>query len=231
MEHSFSKEYWDEVWTDDRGGSMSVSPPNPHLLTRVGDLRPGTALDAGCGAGAEATWLATQGWMVLGVDVSATALALARERAKAAERAENVTWVQADLATWEPPGLYDLVTTHYAHPPMPQLRFYERIATWVAPGGTLLIVGHLHHSPGADRVGPEGRTDEHGSDPQQNHHHGRHETRPPAAASATAATITAVLSPTTWDVVTAEESQRMVTGPGGGQSTVHDVVVRATRRR
>ena len=36
------------------------------------------------------------------------------------------------------------ITTHYAHPDIPQLAFYERIAAWVGPGGTLLIVGHLH---------------------------------------------------------------------------------------
>ena len=54
-------------------------------------------------------------------------------------------WVQADLSTWNPDARYDLVTTHYAHPAMPQLEFYDRIASWVAPGGTLLIAGHLYH--------------------------------------------------------------------------------------
>ena len=51
-------------------------------------------------------------------------------------------WVEADLGVWDPGTRFDLVTTHYAHPAMPQLDFYERIAGWVAPGGTLLVVGH-----------------------------------------------------------------------------------------
>jgi hypothetical protein len=49
-----------------------------------------------------------------------------------------VHWVEADLSTWQPDARYDLVTTHYAHPAMPQL-------DWDAPAGTLLIVDHLHN--------------------------------------------------------------------------------------
>ena len=52
---------------------------------------------------------------------------------------DRVQWVRADLSVWEPESTYDLVTTHYAHPAMPQLDFYDRIASWVTPGGTLLI--------------------------------------------------------------------------------------------
>ena len=37
-------------------------------------------------------------------------------------------WVQADLSVWDPGTQFDLVTTHYAHPAMPQLDFYDRIA-------------------------------------------------------------------------------------------------------
>jgi hypothetical protein len=41
--------------------------------------------------------------------------------------------MEADLTTWEPDGQFDLVVTTFAHPAMPQLAFYERIAEWVAP--------------------------------------------------------------------------------------------------
>lgn len=134
--HDFDRPYWEEHWRQ-AGTAMD---PNPHLVRETAALTPGTALDAGCGAGTEARWLASRGWDVTAVDIAAAALAHAD--------AANVTWIRADLTVWAPATRFDLVVTHYAHPAMPQLAFYRRIAEWVAPGGTLLIVGHLHgHHP------------------------------------------------------------------------------------
>lgn len=215
MTHSFDEQYWDRIWQGDRAGAMAAGQPNPHLVREVGELTPGTALDAGCGAGAEAIWLATRGWAVTGADVAEAALARAEERAVAGGAGGRVRWVRADLSTWEPGTSYDLVTTHYAHPELPQLEFYDRIASWVAPGGTLLIVGHLHG---------------HGQDDGHGHGHGHgHAEGPPAAASVTAADVTARLDPTVWEVVTAAESSRTLPGPGGRPTTIHDAVVRARR--
>lgn len=98
---------------------------------------------------------------------------------------------------------------------MPQLEFYDRAAAWVAPRGTLLIVGHLHQDATED--GHE-------------HGHGHDSDGPPASASATAATITARLDSAQWDVVTAQESHRTMSGHGGHKTTIHDVVIRVTRR-
>lgn len=204
--HSFDEDYWERHWQDRESGV--AHPPNPYLAAETADLAPGTALDAGCGAGAEAAWLAGHGWEVTAADISAEALAQAQAHAAEAGVADRVRWVQADLGTWEPASRFDLVTTHYAHAAMPQLEFYDRIAGWVAPGGTLLVVGHLHdHASSAD-----------------GHH-------PPEAATATAAAVTARLDDAEWQVVTAEERQRPVTGGDGHGFTLHDVVVRATRRR
>ena len=217
MDHRFDNDYWDEIWSGDRATAMSTSAANPHLQVQVRDLAPGSAIDAGCGAGAEAIWLAEQGWSVTAADIARAALAVGRDQAEAAGVSDKIDWVQADLSTWQPETTFDLVTTHYAHPTIPQLAFYERIAGWVAPGGTLLVVGHLH-------------PDRHETDAQHGCAHGDDADVPPAEASATAATITALLDPTAWDVTTAEESQRTMTGPDGRQNAVHDVVVRATRR-
>ncbi|MCF8609203.1 FAD-dependent oxidoreductase [Gordonia sp. HY285] len=210
--HAFDNDYWDRIWQGDRAAAMGSGQPNPHLVREVGGLTPGTALEAGCGAGAEAIWLAERGWQVTGADIAAAALDRAAERAGDAGVAERVEWVQADLSTWAPDQRYDLVTTHYAHPAIPQLEFYDRLASWVAPAGTLLIVGHLHHDAATDRH--------------------RHESDgPPVSASATAATVIARLDPVQWEIVTAEESRRTVSGPECHETTIHDVVVRAFRRR
>ncbi|WP_132992917.1 class I SAM-dependent methyltransferase [Gordonia zhaorongruii] len=218
MEHTFDTEYWDQIWGGERAQSMGSGAANPHLVREVGDLTPGTALEAGCGAGAEAIWLATRGWQVTGADIAAGALDRAAERAADAGVGDRVEWVRADLSTWEPGIGYGLVTTHYAHPAIPQLEFYDRIAGWVAPGGTLLIVGHLHQSG-------------HGSGGGHGHGHGHNADGPPESASATAVTITERLDRDRWEVVTAEESHRTMPGPGGKETTIHDVVVRAIRRR
>ncbi|OXM54193.1 class I SAM-dependent methyltransferase [Amycolatopsis alba] len=194
MTHGFDKEYWEEHWRQ----SGAVSPPNPYLARELGELKPGTALDAGCGEGAEAAWLASQGWQVTAADISSAVLARAAER----HGSEHVRWIEADLGSWAPETRFDLVTTHYAHPAMPQLEFYDRIAGWVAPGGTLLIVGHLHAHGG----------------------HGHHS---PPEASVTAAAVTARLDEKAWEVVTAEEYHRL---HGDRQVPLQDVVVRAIRR-
>lgn len=46
----------------------------------------------------------------------------------------------------------------------------------------------------------------------------------------TAASTAAVLDPDVWDVVTADERVRTVTGGDGTPKQLHDVVVRAVRR-
>ena len=224
MNHSFDKKYWDDIWSSDRAGAMSTSDPNPHLLREVDGLEPGSAFDAGCGAGAEAIWLASAGWSVTAADVAAEALTVGARRAADAGVGGRVRWVQADLSTWEPSQQFDLVTTHYAHPAMPQLEFYRRIATWVAPHGTLFIVGHLHHDGDATtHVGDHGHTHGPGDDAPDH-------AEPPEEATATAAAITDLLDPEIWQIETAEESRRSTAGPSGRETAIDDVVVRARRR-
>ena len=87
------------------------------------------------GPAREPYWLAWQGWQVTGADISATALAQASADAASASVPDRVTWIEADLTIWEPDGRFDLVTTNYAHPTIPQLAFYQRISAWVGQGG------------------------------------------------------------------------------------------------
>jgi cyclopropane fatty-acyl-phospholipid synthase-like methyltransferase len=171
----------------------------------------------GCGEGGEAIWLATEGWQVTAADISTESISRAFERAtKSCASPERVQWVEADLSVWEPGQQFDLVTTHYAHPAMPQLAFYERISGWVAPGGTLLIVGHLltSETPGNEHS-------------QERDGHGHN---PPEEASVTAASITVGLDVTQWDIVTADEPIRTLTDRAGRTMQLDDVVVRASRR-
>ena len=127
MTQAFDKDYWESHWRQaDQHAPGQEILPNPYLAREIVSLIPGTALDAGCGEGAEATWLATVGWRVTAADISAEALSRASERAtKHGAAPECMHWVEADLSIWEPGMQFDVVTTHYAHPAMPQLAFYR----------------------------------------------------------------------------------------------------------
>ena len=120
--------------------------PNPPLVAAAADLEPGAALDVACGEGADAIWLAAQGWQVTGVDLAPTALDRAAGHAAevGADVAARVTWQQADVTGWSPDEkAYDLVTSHFLHlAGEPRRELFARLAAAVAPGGTLLLVGH-----------------------------------------------------------------------------------------
>lgn len=130
----------------------SVSAPKPagyYGLERadvVAELpRPvGRALDVGCGEGGDVIWLARQGWRVTGADFSANGLARAARHATEAGVADRVDWWQVDARTFASDGRdFDLVTTHFLHPPDGGMtEVTSRLAEAVAAGGHLLVVGH-----------------------------------------------------------------------------------------
>lgn len=115
---------------------------NRFLVEEVQNLQPGRALDAGCGEGRNAVWLAERGWTVTGVDFSD--VAIGKAEAMAARRGVDVEWVVDDLSEYVPAKAhFDLVVQMYLHVPSPNReRIWTRLAEAVAPGGTLLVVGH-----------------------------------------------------------------------------------------
>lgn len=149
----FNQGFWEERWSRvlrDHADQVAHRAPNARLTAEVENLRPGLALDAGCGHGAETLWLAARGWRVTAVDFSATALAHARSTAEAvgADVAARIGWVESDLATWTPqPGHFDLVSCLYVHVAGPVREMVQRMATGVALGGMLLFVGHRPADP------------------------------------------------------------------------------------
>lgn len=134
------------AWEERYSGPEKVwsGRPNAQLVAEVAGLAPGTALDVGCGEGGDVIWLAEQGWKVTGADFAAHGLARAARHAEEAGVADRIDWWQVDARTFSADGRsYDLVTSHFLHPPDGgMVEVVGRLAGAVAPGGHLLVVGH-----------------------------------------------------------------------------------------
>ena len=201
----FDQRSWERRWAHALRESPEKVAVGRRMLPARGDRRHAArlALDAGCGHGSEAIWLAASGWQVTAVDFSATALDFGRSTAHAAgaDVAERIEWVEGDLGTWTPPpGRYDLVSCLYVHVAGSVVEMVRRLGTGVAPGGTLLLVGHRPIDPATGAPTP-------------------------AAGQVQVSVEEAVeaLDPHDWDIVVAEERPRAAVGSGV------DAVVRAVR--
>lgn len=209
---------WDERYRTKK--QFWSGNPNPQLVREAGGLKPGRALELGCGEGADAIWLARHGWSVTAVDVSAVALERAQAHEKAVYARESVqpadgpppgriTWQQADLERWEPEAAFELVTSQFLHSQeLDWRRPLRTAAAAVKPGGTLLVVGHH-----PDRLPPWGG----------GHHH--------ADMFYTGEDLVRELglAGPDWQVEVLTSRERPVTGPEGQHATIADVVLRATK--
>ncbi|MFJ3900076.1 class I SAM-dependent methyltransferase [Streptomyces sp. NPDC090025] len=121
-----------------------VDKPDENLVAHLGSglLPPGgRALDLGCGPGRNALHLAGRGFEVDGVDLSAGALAWARERAGAAGPATRVRFHRGDAFSGELSaalGTYDLIYDSgcFHHlPPHRRASYLAFLDHHLAPGG------------------------------------------------------------------------------------------------
>lgn len=135
-----AEEEWDQRYAG--SGALWSGQPNGVLVQEAGGLRPGRALDVGCGEGADAIWLAEQGWDVTALDVSGVALARAKRQAQL--RSVQVDWMHSGLVEAAlAPASFDLVSAQY--PALPHTEHNtaeEALLRAVAPGGILLLVHH-----------------------------------------------------------------------------------------
>jgi SAM-dependent methyltransferase len=178
------------------------------LVGETTGLEPGRALDLGCGEGADAIWLAQQGWHVTATDISRIALDRAAQHAAAAGVADRIDWQRHDLGTSFPAGVFDLISAQFLHSrgDLPRETILRTAASAIAPGGVLLVVGHAgypswEHSP---------HPDVHFPTPEE--------------------VLEALdLPDERWEVLLSEEHQRSQTGPDGLPATRTDNTLKVRR--
>ncbi|TCP41220.1 methyltransferase family protein [Tamaricihabitans halophyticus] len=182
---------------------------NARLAEMVPDLPTGDVLDLGCGDGGDAIWLASRGWMVTAIDISATAVQRLDYLANVRGLDDRITATVHDLQTSFPSGMFDLVNAHYLRTPfaLDRAQLLRTAAHALVPGGRLLVVDHGSAAPWSWNRDSNVR------------YPGPHEIYAELD-----------LDPLVWSAETTATLQRTATGPGGqtAQVTDHVLLVRRT---
>jgi len=120
------------------------APPRVFVdVVQSGRVAPCLAVDLGCGAGNYAVWLALQGFDVTGIDLSAAAIARAKELARS--RGAACRFIVSDLL--EPTDAfdasfdfaYDWLVLHHVFPD-DRPRYVANVHRMLRPGGLYLSV-------------------------------------------------------------------------------------------
>lgn len=128
-------EAWDEKYR--AAEKLWSTTPNVFVEDRLSDRDPGVGLDLASGEGRNAIWLARRGWDMTAVDFSSVAL----ERGRGLS--DQVTFIEADVFSWEPEGSFDLILIAYLQVEAePLAELVERARGWLNPEGELFMVGH-----------------------------------------------------------------------------------------
>lgn len=134
---------WDSAYRAQSRPGWDLGRPASQLVEAIaqGLLKPGRAIELGCGLGHDARFLATKGFDVTAVDISPTAIA----RAEAIARREGVKvrWLVADVLRLPELGTFDVVYDRGCYHGVRRTNAKGYVATLrqlTRPGSTLLIL-------------------------------------------------------------------------------------------
>lgn len=120
----------------------------PEIVQVVAELRPGRALDLGCGTGTNVGYLLRHGWQADGVDFVPQAVATAQTRLAGFPAEQYAVYCHDVTRLGELTALrspYDLVIDigcGHGLAPDEQQRYAQDIASLTAAGGTLMLYAH-----------------------------------------------------------------------------------------
>lgn len=146
MSGSDRQAHWDNVYRTKREDEVSWFQASPtlslDLIHAAGVEHNSSIIDIGGGASRLVDALLDEGFTGLSVlDLSEESLAKAKARLGA--RATRVTWIVADVTTWEPAYTYDLwhdrAAFHFLTAPEDRAAYAQRVLRAVRPGGHVII--------------------------------------------------------------------------------------------
>ena len=138
--------HWEKVYATKGESEVSWFQETPvtslELIRLAGAIRTSGIIDIGGGASRLADGLVSQGFGdVTVLDLSAAALAAARSRM--GDNANRVTWIAADVTSWEPSRTYDVwhdrAAFHFLTDPKDQAAYVARLRRALRPGGHAII--------------------------------------------------------------------------------------------
>ncbi|HET7369720.1 MAG TPA: class I SAM-dependent methyltransferase [Gammaproteobacteria bacterium] len=150
---------WNESYATGEAPPWDTGEPNEYLVEfiRSRAVKPGRALDIGCGTGTQSIWLAGQGFSVVGVDVAS--LAVEKAQAKAADAGADCRFEVRDFLNDEITGgpfdfVFDLGCFHIFDLHSDRARFAAQVAALLAPGGCWLSLIGSTEGPERDSGPP-----------------------------------------------------------------------------
>lgn len=165
--------HWNDVYAGQAVDAVSWFQARPEtsrrLLVAATDRSGAAVIDVGAGASGLAEVLLDQGWTdVTVLDVAADALAVVRGRLAA--RSAVVSFVVADVLTWEPERQYDAwhdrAVFHFLVTAADRRRYVDTPARAVKPGGVLVLGTFACDGPTRCSGLPTARFDAEGLEPE-----------------------------------------------------------------
>ena len=142
MRPAWQRWRWERIWRNPTDPYWLVDEPRPAVVDAVRDgwlPRGETILEIGCGLGANAAWLAAEGFRVLAIDVAPAAIA----RARARHDAPGLSFAVLDACA--PDGLgrtfAALLDSGCLHIVPAELRaqYRDNVLAWSVPGSRYLL--------------------------------------------------------------------------------------------
>lgn len=139
---------WDSYYDTDRDFGLMTSQALTQILTYVDASLEKTCLDIGCGTGQLTRELSHRGYECVGVDLSESAISMARSLT---DQTTRLTYLRQDVTHLDPKSLprqeFSLITCKLVYAFIQdKMRLLDDVDGLLAPGGTFVIITPVYRN-------------------------------------------------------------------------------------